>query len=212
MDKIQAKNELLERLKKSPKFGKYAGVVVPATLRLSAQLNENDLSFTAKKTEGAYKTDIKLRDGDVFFFNLIALGWTKTTASNAGKDPVFFYPDAIAEPNWQEIETLYNGKLQLVEGEIDVKLPPMSTTPFKAVPQTQYSVTGDPATVVTLPSYQEPFVYTAVGIGMSGAKDYAFKLALGQGTKANITTHRAVLLLDGFIIPGAANAVTVTNA
>lgn len=205
---VEAKNDLLQRLR--AKYPNFANRISPAALRLSSSFDADVLEFQVKKTEGKYRSDVKLRDNDIFFFNLIALGWTATTANEAGKDPIFYYPDAIAETKWEEVETLYNGTIQLIEGDQNILIPSLSTSVFRRVSETQQ--TENAGAVQTQPSYENPFFYTAVGTGLSGNKDYTFTLNLGQGTRANITTHRAVLLLDGFVIPSAATSVTVANA
>lgn len=208
IDIVTAKDGLLNRLKNV--YPNFSGVITPATLRLSAAFDADVLEFNVKKTEGRYKTDVKLRDGDIFFFNLWALGWSKATADNAGKDEILFYPDATYEANFLELQTQYNGKLSLIEGEQNILIPEVSTTIFQRTSRQQYTETS--GTVNTTPSYETPFNYTAVGVGLAGNKDYSFKLALGQGSRANITSHRSTLILDGFVIPSAATSVTVSNA
>lgn len=208
LDIVKAKNELLTRLKDA--YPNFAGVITPATLRLSAAFDTEVLEFSVKKTEGRFKTDVKLRDGDIFFFNLWALGWCKTTANQAGKDEILYYPDATFEPNFLEVQTQYNGKLSLIEGEQNILIPEISTSLFQRTSEQQYTETT--GTANTTPSYVTPYRYTAVGVGLAGNKDYSFKLSLGQGTRSNITTHRSVLMLDGFVIPSAATSVTVSNA
>lgn len=205
---VEAKNNLLEKLKEN--YPSFAGKIAPATLKLSAAFDADVLEFNAKKTEGSYKGDIKLRDGDIFFFNLWALGWSKSTSGQSGKDEVLFYPDATFEPNFLEIQTQYNGRLSLVEGGQNILIPDLSTTPFQRTSRQQYTETT--GTTNTTPSYEPPFNYAAVGVGLAGNKDYTFKLSLGAGTRANISTHRSIILLDGFVIPSAATSVTVSNA
>jgi len=208
LDIVKAKDGLLSRLKTV--YPNFSNVITPSTLRLSAAFDADVLEFSVKKTEGRYRTDVKLRDGDIFFFNLWSLGWSKTTANNAGKDEILYYPDATFESNYLEVQTQYNGKLSLIEGEQNILIPEVSTTVFQRTSRQQYTETT--GTANTTPSYETPFCYTSVGVGLAGNKDYSFKLSLGQGTRDNITSHRSILILDGFVIPSAATSVTVSNA
>lgn len=207
IDVVHAKMDLLQSLR--AKYPQFASRITPSVLRLSAGFDSDTLEYQTKKTEGKYRSDVKLRDNDIFFFNLISLGWSKTTSGQAGKDQVLFYPDPTFETNWQEVETQYNGGLQLVEGDQNIIVPTISTTVFRTVSEQQYTETTGVAN--TLPNTVNPFFYMGVGVGLSGNKDYTFKLTLGQGTRDNITTHRSIVMLDGFVIPGAATSITLAN-
>lgn len=215
-------------------------IITESNLRVEKVLASNQNQYQFDLYEGSSGTDrpleIKLNRNDLYFATHIALGIAKYDPSKTpvwyGNFPIFTYPDSnyfvgtgsSAAIEYQALETIYQGSLSFITGNVN-RFGPLMTDTLKVTPNRPYElgVASSSATTAVFPEYgptpaARGFHRLTPNLVIDGQQTNIFSLTLGAGDYTNIagatnaagsavnTRNVLVLQLHGFRAVNAAAA------
>lgn len=211
------------------------------TLRLEQALtpDTNSYVFNLEKEGDSRPLASHLNRNDIFILSYLMVGICKYDPVNQlfGNYPIFTSPDpnyfvgalaANGGPEWQALETIYNGSLTVKTATLD-RLQNFATSNFRFVPERGYIKQAGSQINDEFPQYgpnDEARGYYPINpnIVLSGQEENQVQLRLGQGDTGNIagaiddqgaavdTRNAVVILAHGYTIKNAAQAAGRWNS